>query len=410
MNLSKMRYSLTEHMEKYIYTFDNFKLLIHPSAYDKRDILNKLEDDIELMPEIEKTPDNIDIKFYRYDYNENLYSKSELLAFIFASISGDWDILKGIDLNTGLPHFWLKQDNLIYDPSLAIVTPEEKYLKWFKPFKKINKEEIPSYISEHNNLCKFYERGLFKKYRTKKKPHFSYNFINKLIDKFNKNIDEELLLDEERAKHVKEYFMLDDFMELRQVLSQKRKSFLKSANIAVHPSIDESILSTIEPIAKTITNLLKQEYNLEYDYYQYTLGNCYILSIMFNLFDGSFKLVQGGIPYQKHGFNITTEHFYQHSWLEKDGIVYDPALRIIVPSHLYYKFVRKDNVYSKEETENILRRIGGNFTHFKDYMDGLQIGNNESISYRFSINKIDSPEMKKEGERLISLVKAYKCA
>lgn len=408
MNLSKLRYSLTEHTEKYMYTYENFKLLIHPDAYKYMDILNKLEDDIELMPEIDKTPDNVDIKFCRYDYNENLYPKSELLAFIFASISGDWDIIKGIDLNTGLPHFWLKQNELIYDPSLALVTTQDKYFKKFKPLKQISKEEISPYLSHENNLYKFYEKGLFKKHQAKKNIHFSHNFITNLIDNFNKNIDREFLLDDERIKHVKDYFMLDNFIELRQILTKKRKSFLKSANIAIHPSIDENILHTIEPIAKSISTLLAKEYNLEYDYYQNTLGNCYILSIMFNLFDGNFKLVQGGIPYQRHNFNITTDHFYQHSWLEKDGIVYDPALRIIVPAHLYYMFVRKDNVYSKEETENILKRIGGNFTHFKDYMDGLRIGNCESIIYRLSVNKIDSKKMRDEGEKLISLVKTYK--
>ncbi len=408
MNLSKLRYSLTGHTEKYLYTYENFKLLIHPDAYAARDILNKLEDDIDLMPEIDMTPDKTDIKFCRYDYNENLYPKSELLAFIFASISGDWDIIKGIDLNTGLPHFWLKQKNIIYDPSLAVITTEDNYLKNFKQLKVIKKEEISNILTEQNNLYKFYEKSLLKKHHSKKNSSFSHNFITKLLEQFQQNINQEISLDEERIKHIKDYIMLDNFIELRQVLTQKRKSFLKSANIAVHPSIDESILNTIEPIAKAISELLAKEYNLNYNYYTNTLGNCYILSIMFNLFDGDFKLVQGGIPYQNNGFNITTDHFYQHSWLEKDGIVYDPALRIIVPADLYYKFVRKDNVYSKEETENILRRIGCNFTHFKDYIAGKQIGNNESIMYRLSVKNIDTPKMKDDGERLISLAKSYK--
>ena len=106
MKLDKLRYLLTEHTEKFLFTCGNFRLLIHPSITGYRDLLNKLEDDINLMPEIEKTLDNIDIKFYRYEYNENLYSKSELLAFILASISEDWDIIKGIDLSTGKFHFW----------------------------------------------------------------------------------------------------------------------------------------------------------------------------------------------------------------------------------------------------------------------------------------------------------------
>ena len=30
MRLDKFRYSLTEHVEKFMFTYDNFKLLIHP--------------------------------------------------------------------------------------------------------------------------------------------------------------------------------------------------------------------------------------------------------------------------------------------------------------------------------------------------------------------------------------------
>ena len=70
MVLDKLRYSLTDHRESFslISSCDNFKLLIHPSVYKYDDLLNRLEDDIKLLPEIIKTPDEIDIKFYRYNY------------------------------------------------------------------------------------------------------------------------------------------------------------------------------------------------------------------------------------------------------------------------------------------------------------------------------------------------------
>ncbi len=66
MSLNKLRYSLTEHTEKFFFTYENFKLLIHPSVMDTRDLLNRLEDDINLMPEIDRTLDNTDIKLKRY--------------------------------------------------------------------------------------------------------------------------------------------------------------------------------------------------------------------------------------------------------------------------------------------------------------------------------------------------------
>ena len=153
---------------------------------------------------------------------------------------------------------------------------------------------------------------------------------------------------------------------------------------------------------------MKNEYNIHVDYHNGTIGNCYALSIMFNLYSGDFKLIQGYIPYEKELLSGNVKRFYQHSWLEKDNIVYDPALRIITPKDLYYCFVQKEDEYSKEDTENILRRIGFNLTHFRDFMNGVQIGNDETIRYRALVKEIDSPKFKEEGEKLISHVRTLK--
>ena len=202
--------------------------------------------------------------------------------------------------------------------------------------------------------------------------------------------------------------MFDDFLNLRQVLTHKRKSFLESDNISISPLLDDSILNDIDKISKCVCDLLKSEYSMSISYYVNTIGKCYALSILFHLFDGSFNLVQGGIPYKRQIFNIVENHFYQHSWLEKDNFVYDPALRIVVPKDLYYIFVHKQDVYTQEDTKNILRRIGFNLTHFRDFMNGVQIGNEESIMYRSLIKKIDSIEFRESGEKLLSLVQSYK--
>lgn len=401
MPLDKLRYLLTGHTEKYFFTCENFRLLIHPSVTSYNDLLNQIKDDISLMPELEKTSDNIDIKFYEFDYKEEIYSKSELLAFIFSSISKSWDIVKGIDLSTGKIHFWLKHGHVIYDPSLAVVTNEDIYSKRFRQLKKIRNEDTRQYLIKNNNLFKFYNNFF------NKNSICSIKFIDNIVAEFNKNIVREYSLDKARTKEIRQHFMINEFIELRQVLSQKRKSYLQSSNIAVHPYVNDSILETIKKRARQISDLMQKEYSMYFDYFDNTLGNCYGLSIMVNLFDESFKLVQGGIPYQRCGFNTITNYFYQHSWLERKDIVYDPALRVITPKDLYYIFVQKQDEYSKEETENILLRIGFNLTHFRDFMKGRQIGNDETIGYRSLVNKIDSPEMREEGKKLLSLVKKY---
>ena len=402
MDIKNLRYFLTEHQECYFFTYNNNKLLIHPTINDY-DLINKIYDDAKLMPDINDTNDKVKIKFNFYTYDENLYFKNELLTFIMASIDEDWDIVEGINLLTLKKHFWLKKDDIIFDLGLEILTNNKEYSKYFKEIKTIKNNDINSYLKEHNNLLKFYKpKSLFKK----RNANFSINFIESIKEKFQENIDKQYILDADAINDIRAYILNDDLLRLRQVLCQKRTYELKSSKILLHPSVDTSILKEIEKTSQIVYDLMLEKYNMYFTYHVDTIYNCYALSIMFNLVNESFNLVQGGIPYTRTSFNIITNHFYQHSWLEKDNIVYDPALRIVVPKDLYYIFVQKQDVYTKQETENILRRIGFDLTHFRDFMDGKQIGNDERITSRLLINKIDSPENYEAGEKLISYVRA----
>ncbi len=406
MNLNNLRYFLTEHKIDFFRTYRNFKLLIHPSINQQDELLKRIIDDLELMPKINPTPDKVEIKFYNYDYNANVFNKNELLSFIYASINPNFNIVKGIDLLTKKLHFWLINNNIVFDPSLSIITINNIYFnsKRFKKIEEIKNDNVKDYLKENNNLYKFYNNSLFRKL-CKKNFDFSLNFINSILEEFNKNIESQYILDSKKIEDIKEYFMIDNFLYLRQVLSKKRKSFLQSNKIAVHPSIDSNILKEIDKVSKLVSELMKQEYNTNIDYYNNTIRNCYALSIMFNLFDEKFKLIQGGIPYQKHVLGATTNHFYQHSWLETDDIVYDPALRIVTFKELYYTFFQKQDEYTKKETEEILKRIGFNLTYFRNFLDGNPIGNNESLLHRFLVCEVDSHKMKEDGEKLISLIK-----
>ena len=400
MGLDTLRYNLTKHMKRVMFTYENFKLLIHPDI-DYDDVLERINDDLDLMPEIQSTKDDIEIKFYRYDYNENIFSKSELLAFVFASINKDWDIIKGVDINTGKVHYFLKCDNRIFDPSLGVITVSELYFKRFKTIKVIKNDEVDDYLKENNNLYRFYNKGLFNK----KDSDFSISFINDIRRRFNDNVDKQYELDDKVIQEIKDFFWHDNFIKFRQVLTKSRVSSLKENKISIHPLVDKKILDEIDWYAESIRDLMKDEYDVHADYYNGTLGNCYALSIMMNLFNGKFKLIQGGIPYTRRHRD---GDYYQHSWLEYGNFVYDPALRIVTPKDLYYKFVVKEDEYTKEETEDMLRKIGFNLTHFKDYLNGIQIGGDETVRYRSSVNKVGSDEFREEGEKLLSLVKLYR--
>ena len=403
MPLDKLRYLLTEHIEKFMFTTDNYKLLIHPSVKRYSDLLNRIMDDIDLMPEIEKTIDNVYIKFYTLGYKEELYYKSELISFIYVSINPECNVIKGFDINKKRFHFWLKKDNIIFDQSLAIITSEEIYSKKFKQLQEIENKDIYLYLSKNNNLWRFYHKN-----NSKKDSNFSLNFIRRIVNDFNESINNQYVLDEKNIEEIKDWITHDNFIRLRQVLTQKRKSYLQSNQISLHPSVDENILEIIKKASKNIQRLMKDEYDLDIDYYNGTIGNCYALSILLNLYDGNFKLIQGAIPYKSVYYLEKPNGMYQHSWLEIGDYIYDPALRIITLKELYYRFVKKQDEYSKEDTENILRRIGFNLTHFRDFMNRKQIGGDETIRYRMLVNKIDSPEFREEGEKLLALVRKIK--
>lgn len=398
MKIEDIRYKLTKHVKRKFFIYENTKLLIHPMI--KNELIERIYDDINLMPSIRKTIDGCEIKFYKYDYQENIYTKSELLAFIFASINKDFDVVESIDTNSGKLHFYLKCNDIVYDPSLAVITFDNLYNKKYKTIKVIKNSEVIDYIKENNNLYKYYNKGVLKF----KNSEFSIHYINNIINRFNNNVNKQNELDEDKIKVVKEHFWINDFILFRQILTCSRFSSLKNNSIAIHPSVDKSVLDEINKYTGVISNLLKKEYKIDMSYYDNTIGNCYALSIMFNLFNKDFKLVQGGMPF-KYG---NENNYFQHSWLEYKDYVYDPSLRIVTTKDLYYLFLEKQDEYSKEETENMLRRIGFNLTHFRDYLNGVQIGRNETIRYRNSVKNIDSDEYREAGERLISLVKKYK--
>lgn len=86
MSLDKLRYAFTEHKEKiFISYYENFKLLVHPTI-DNDDLLNRLEDDVKLLPDTQPTIDKTEIKFYRYDYNEQVYQYLRRTLSIYISI------------------------------------------------------------------------------------------------------------------------------------------------------------------------------------------------------------------------------------------------------------------------------------------------------------------------------------
>jgi len=383
------------------YAYKNYELLVSPDIKDE-DLKSRILDDISLLPGIKETKNNLTPKFYTRAYKESIYPISELLVFFFASINSEWDIVKGEDIDTGEKHFYLESGEYIYDPSLAILTTQELYSKRYIKCEVIANDLIDNHLIANNNLYRYYSKGILALFF--KNSKFSINLINRFKDEFSNNLQKQYEFEEEKIEDLLKSYSLDDFLKIRQIMTKKRVWELKSDRILAHPDIDEQILDEIEESTRSISGIMEGKYEdiKRVSYHKNTLRNCYVLSILYNLYDSSFTLVQGGFPYKRFSEFFPTkpfEEFYQHSWLERDDFVYDPAMRIVVPKKLYYLFFLKEDEYSKEDTKNILKRIGINFTYFRDFLDRKNVGNNESISYLF--RPVDTREMYEEGTDLI---------
>lgn len=405
MDIKELRFRLTgkERTISLFRQYENEKLLISPYITNRNlaHSVEVIEDDIGLKLEIPTTADKKTLAFLKYDYNEDLFKKSEVLAFLYAGINKEWDVVKGYSKTTRKPHFYLKHENYIYDPSLAIITSDELYGQEYDEEEVIKNADVDEYLEKNNNLYPYYRKflsiPLFKK-----KSMFSSNLLNNFRKAFQKSVEAQYEFPKD-IQEVREYYGVENFRQIRQLLTRKRNWELESDEILLHPDVNPEILEQIEEDTSEITKRMEPKFPGRASYHNGTMRNCYALSIMYNIYNGDFKLVQGGFNYTKRS-EFFPKHgepaFFQHSWLEKDDIVYDPALMMVVPKDLYYRIFEKKDVYTKDETKDMLKRVGLNLTYFSDFLNGKRIGNDQTLLYR--MRSTDTPERKAEGEEFIS--------
>ena len=159
MKIQELRFFLTgkEEDTRILHRYENFRLLIENNIGNNQ-LLDILYDDMELMPDIQKTVRNIKPELCKYKYIEDYYEISELLSFIYASINSRWSVVRGKEIETGKEHFYLKCGKNIYDPSLAVFVTEASYSKTYIPVEEIENDDIEEYLSTNNNLYKYYKR------------------------------------------------------------------------------------------------------------------------------------------------------------------------------------------------------------------------------------------------------------
>ena len=380
--------------------YENYSLLISSDANNKKLLDRMYEDMEELLPPIKPTAQKTIPKISQHSYNEYYYQISELLAFIYASVNDDWNVVKGADIKRDREHFFLKSGNYIYDPSLAIFVLEEDYYKKYRPIQEINNSDIKEYLSQNNNLYKFYNR--FGNLGMEKHKDFSIKFIEQIRSQFMNNLKSKYEITPQNVEKIK---TIGD-TAIKCSLTNRREYQLESENIFIHPDVDDSILAVIETDTEKISKIVQEKFpRIPCSYKKNTSRNCYALSILYSLYSDKFKLIQGGYVYKRYNEffpNKPDGEFYQHSWLENDVVVYDPEKRIVVPKDLYYKIFTKEDEYTQKQTMEMMRRVGFNFTYLSHFISGARIGNDESIMYRFAKDRINTPQKCEEGNRIIS--------
>ena len=79
-------------------------------------------------------------------------------------------------------------------------------------------------------------------------------------------------------------------------------------------------------------------------------------------------------------------------------------MRIITPSNLYHEFFTTKDIYTKEETESIIHKLGYNLTFFSDYLND-NFPQDERVYYRL---RYGTEEAYNEGEEFLQEIKKIK--
>lgn len=103
--------------------------------------------------------------------------------------------------------------------------------------------------------------------------------------------------------------------------------------IGFHPEITDEIVEEITSLTETLDEFMQQYYQTaQIDFPHQSERGCHILSSIFCLANPSWQIVQGVFDFEDK------TNFYPHSWLRKDGIVFDPAMRAVTLESLHEEF------------------------------------------------------------------------
>lgn len=130
--------------------------------------------------------------------------------------------------------------------------------------------------------------------------------------------------------------------------------------IGFHPDISDEIVEEITSLSEILDGFMDQYYQTaQIDFHQQSERGCHILSSIFCLSNPSWQLVQGIYDFEDKN------NFYPHSWLKKDGLVFDPAMRVVTLEELHKEFFIPKYSYQKDQLISLFQQTGM-FTYYEE--------------------------------------------
>lgn len=102
--------------------------------------------------------------------------------------------------------------------------------------------------------------------------------------------------------------------------------------IGFHPMIPDKTINEIIDMTERLDNYLKVSWDGKFDFHYHSQGGCYFLSSIFCLSNSNWYLIQGEFVFENK------ENHYYHSWIQKENIIFDPAMRVVTLDSLYSEF------------------------------------------------------------------------
>lgn len=190
-----------------------------------------------------------------------------------------------------------------------------------------------------------------------------------------------------------------NYRSIRSVLTDIDESYMEHGYIGFRedPKITLDIQEEVVKTAKILEEYIRIYWaGQSFDYHLNSEGGCYFLSTLFAL-ASDYTLVQGTIE--------NGEKVMCHSWLKKDGIVYDPADRCVTTEEMYSIFYDEKECYTKEEIKDICKKTGA-FGYYQQLLQEVpnRDFSEQKMNYLMAVNILEDLEtfLKEKEEKPIN--------